>query len=505
MRVRERVAVLDDAQLAAALIPRTGFVDEVEVEPGVFARADGAPYRREIRHEPTGDGNHRVTQRVEADLDIPYWGWMFEPIFMQQLGKIAGPDEPLPIWFPPVGLDAHGTATLAKLGVIAAVLGYVGVALTQTVTYAAGEFGANKGAQGLTLAFVRLDVLLSLPLAFLADRRGRRFLVVHGTAAACVLSALGALAPNLWGLGGAQVLTRGFSSACVLALGVMVAEEMPAGGRAWATSLMAMAGFFGAGVCIFALPVADLAEWAWRGLFVLPLAALPLVRRVGRGLHETHRFVVHVEQRSAPVSRWDVLRSHRGRFFLMAASALLLSMFTTPASQFQNEFLRTERGFSGAEITLFVVLTSVPGGLGIVGGGWLAERGRRLVGATATFVGVGATIGMYYASGVGLYAWSAFASLVGAAAIPALGVYGAELFPTEARSAANGGIGVAGRLGSVIGLVAAGQLGDRIGLPRTFLYLSVGPALLCLLILLAYPETAHRELEDLNPEDAPVD
>lgn len=504
MRTRERVGVLDDAQLANALLPRTGFIVEVELEPGVFGATDGTPYRREVRSVPTDDGKHRVTQRLEVEWSIPYWGWLFGPIFTLHLAKIMGPDDPTPIWFPPGGLDEDAIATLAKLGVIAAVLGYVGVTLTQTVTYAAGEFGATKAAQGVTLASVRLDVLLALPLAFLADRRGRRFLLVNGTAAACVLSALGALAPNLWALAGSQMLTRGFSSACVVALGVMVAEEMPAGGRAWATSLMAMAGFLGAGLCLFALPIADLADWAWRALFVLPLLFVAPTLSVGRGLKETHRFVAHVAQRVEKVRAWDVLRTHRGRFFLMAASALLISLFATPASQFQNEFLRNERGFSGTDITLFITLTSIPGGLGIVAGGWLAERGRRVVGAVATFVGVGATVGMFFTSGLGLWAWSAVASTIGAAAVPSLGVYGAELFPTEGRSAANGGIGMAGRIGSVIGLIIAGDLIDRIGFPRTFLYLSAGPVVLCLLILAFYPETAHRELEDLNPEDAPL-
>ena len=45
----------------------------------------------------------------------------------------------------------------------------------------------------------------------------------------------------------------------------------------------------------------------------------------------------------APTDRvWDVLRSHRRRFLLLASSAALLSLFATPASQFLNEFLRTK-------------------------------------------------------------------------------------------------------------------------------------------------------------------
>ncbi|MDP9020888.1 MAG: hypothetical protein M3N25_08830, partial [Actinomycetota bacterium] len=54
-----------------------------------------------------------------------------------------------------------------------------------------------------------------------------------------------------------------------------------------------------------------------------------------------------------------------------------------------------------------------------------------------------------------------------------------------------------------IGLLVAGHLSDRLGgLGPALAVLSLGPAVLAVLVLAAYPETAHRELEELNPEDA---
>ena len=87
-------------------------------------------------------------------------------------------------------------------------------------------------------------------------------------------------------------------------------------------------------------------------------------------------------------------------------------------------------------------------------------------------------------------------------AIPALGVYGPELFPTGQRGLANGGLQVVSVAGSSLGLLAAGWLADRFdALGPAMAILAVGPALLVLLVALWYPETAHRELEDLNPSD----
>ncbi|MDQ3570771.1 MAG: hypothetical protein M3396_09175, partial [Actinomycetota bacterium] len=118
--------------------------------------------------------------------------------------------------------------------------------------------------------------------------------------------------------------------------------------------------------------------------------------------------------------------------------------------------------------------------------------------------GVGATVLMYLSSGWPLWAWSVTGSILGAATVPALGVYGPELFPTSLRGRANGLIAAPARLGSVAGLLVVGHLAassDSLG-PAMAL-LALGPAVLAVAVVVAYPETAHRELEELNPEDAP--
>jgi hypothetical protein len=41
------------------------------------------------------------------------------------------------------------------------------------------------------------------------------------------------------------------------------------------------------------------------------------------------------------------------------------------------------------------------------------------------------------------------------------------------------------------------------GFGPAFALLAAGPATLAIVVLAAFPETAHHELEDLNPEDVP--
>lgn len=474
------------------MTPRDDVVVEVSGAPGRFSAAAGPfhTYRRTV--DPAPDGG--VTEVIEYELAPLVWRFPFGLLYRRAL-RHAPPPGTRPFWAPPETADAVAATTIGALCTLAVVFGYLGTLLTQTITFAADEFGSSKGQQGATLAAVRIGVLGAVALSALADRRGRRTVVLGAAAAACLVSALGAVAPDLFTVGLSQAVVRGLTTAGAVMLAVIGAEEMPAGARAFAVSLVTMAGALGVGMCLWVLPLADVGEQGWRLLFALSLLGLPVVRHVARHMTESRRFVVtHAEVGMA---------GHGRRFWLLAGSALLLSLFTAPASQLMNEFLRDERGFSAARISLFTLATNTPGAIGIVVGGRLADtRGRRLVGAVGVAGGVGLTVAMVLSGGWPMWALSALGAVVGAATVPALGVYGPELFPTSLRGRANGVISILGVTGSVIGLLVAGYLSDRWGgLGPALAVLSVGPALMAVLVLVAYPETAHRALEDLNPED----
>ena len=99
--------------------------------------------------------------------------------------------------------------------------------------------------------------------------------------------------------------------------------------------------------------------------------------------------------------------------------------------------------------------------------------------------------------------FSAFGGgFIGGIAYPALAVYRAELFPTGNRGRAAGLLTASALLGGIGGLLLVGQLLDRgqsygqvIGL------VAIGQIAVVLIVLTRFPETAHRELEELNPED----
>lgn len=487
--------VVDDDGLAAWLRPFDGLVRERDAGGGRFELDEGPfrRYERTVTVEPAGDGRHRVRSVADFKLAVPYVGRL---VARPVAAWLKRPGAPRPWWGPPDRLDARAATVLGTLCGAAIVGGYLGTSITQTITYAAEDFGhTGDRPQATALAVVRVAVLLSLVLVAAADRRGRRLLLVGSAVAGVLFAATTALAPSLTVYTGSQILTRGCSTALAVLITVVAAEEMPSGARAFAVSVLGMCGALGAGICVMALPLADVDDGGWRLLFVLPLLGLPLLRDVWRTLPESRRF-------GAPHPDSQVA-GHGARLGLLATSAFLLNLFTAPASQLQNEFLRDERAWSALTISAFTIATNTPGGIGVLVGGRLADvRGRRVVGAVGLVGGIGGTVAMYFSGGWTIWLWSLLAAIVGGATLPALGVYGPELFPTGLRARANGLIAVAAVCGSAIGLVTAGVLSDELGgLAPALAILSIGPALLAVLVLLRYPETARLELEDLNPED----
>lgn len=495
-----RRARLGPDDVEAIRAPRCGLIEERADADGSFSAVRGpvASYCRRVSVASGADGAVEVTQTVEYRLAVPLLGWLVGVPVRRRLTRIA-PDNGPPWWGPPDVLDAAATAALTGLLTLATVLGYLGTLLTQTITYSTKEFHVGTAGEGVALAVARADIVVALALVALADRRGRRSVALGGAAAGCVLTALGALSPSLAWLTASQVLARGFVTSATIASSVLLAETMPKGARAWAFGVTAMAAAVGAGTCVVALPITGLGVRAWRVLFVAALLWLGLVAVARRHVVESERFELH--RHDSPGARPPVDRS---RLALLAAANFFLMAFVTPASEFQNEYLRRERHFSPSRIALFVLVTVFPGAIGIVVGGRLADtRGRRVV-ATASVIGVTLFgVAAFSIGGWPMWVTTALAATTGSAVTPALNVYGSELFATGRRGAANGMLTAAGRAGAVVGLLTVGGLSQALGkFGPAFAVLSIGPVLLVVLIVTRFPETARRSLEELNPGDA---
>jgi MFS family permease len=501
---------VNDAVLAGLRVPRDDLVREKRQELDRFTLAHGpfTCWERTLRVEPvagdTGPGLHRVVETIDYRAAVGVW----RPLFAWPLRR-AVQRRRTPWWAPPDRLDTRAATVLSLLACIQVVDGYLGTVISQTITFAADEFDRGDTAQGVTLATVRLGIIVALAVVALADRRGRRRLLMATALLAVVVTALGALAPGLWFLGGTQLVGRGLTTGMGILIGVFAAEELPRGSRAYGVSVLALSASLGAGMAVWVLPVADIDPRAWRSVYLVPLLAVPGLVAVGRRLPESRRFSANTGDAPSSIgpkndSNHDVRRRiERRRLLLLAVAAFLVLVFAAPASQFQNDFLKDHRGFSASGITLFTLLTTTPAGIGVFLAGRAADtRGRRGVAALGLLGGTAFVVAGYHATGALMWGSTLAGSILGSLTV-ALGVYGPELFSTRNRARANGLVVTLGVAGSATGLLLVGMLSDRFGsYGPAFTVVAIGPVLAAVLVLGWFPETARVELETLNPSDA---
>jgi MFS family permease len=365
------------------------------------------------------------------------------------------------------------------------------------------QAGLSATELGVGLAVVRLASAVALPLSGLADRVGRRPMLIVTAAAGLAITMLAAASPGYWWFVAIFALGRPLLSTTNALAGVGAAEETSATDRAGAVALV-VAGY-GVGAGLVAV-VHGLGESAlgFRGVFLLagvPLVAVAFVRHT---LVESDRFSVTAVRpdRPAPVIG-AVGRAYRGRLAVVLVIVLAVSLITGPANSFIFVYAQNVLKVSGPATAAMVVVAGAVGLVGLVVGRWLADRlGRRptvalmmlCMSVFGVFTYSGSRVALFLGYELGVLAASTFA--------PAAGALVNELFPTAVRASVAGWNVLAGVVGAVVGLVvfgAAAQVGTRFDGTRAGLFTFL-PALAAIALFLLLPETKGKEPEDLWPE-----
>ena len=455
------------------------------------------------------DGRHLVTYRGS----VPYFHWMWAPFLRRRARRVeaaadAGVDLPVdsPWWAPPVVQSPEQTSGAAAIALIALATGYAGGAgglLTQTLPYAAKVYDASDSALGVGLAVVRAGVVLALLVGPLADRLGRRRFAARAATAHCVAAAVIGLAPTFGVYIGAHVLLRCLDAALTVALFVLATEVVPARNRTTIVSLLALASGGGSALAVVAIPVAAAGHGGLVAAYALQLLALPFVLSAVRRLPESHRFEAHARERHG-LRELLAARDVRGRVGLLGAAVFLSSLFFAPLTEFFNRYLDDVHGLSPGVIVVFLAVTSAPAVPALLIGARHADmRGRKRVGVPLGALGVVAYVGFLVAGGVAIWPLAAAASAFASASGVALVVYGPEMLPTRVRAAGNNAILAMSVTGSAAGLLAAGALGDSIGIGHAVAVLAPFPLAAVAIVALRLPETAGRELEETSGEEPP--
>ncbi|NDA37652.1 MAG: MFS transporter [Acidimicrobiia bacterium] len=378
---------------------------------------------------------------------------------------------------------------------------YANTLFTQTVAYAAQDFAISEQGQGIGAAIIRWGVVFSLPLAALADRIGRRRLIIFCAFGAPIITALGGLAPSFTILVATQTIGRPLALVLTILIGIVATEEMSRDARAWAISVLALAAGFGAGFAFAALPLADLGSDSWRYIYAISLAWLVIAFILLRKLPETTRFIERHDKHLEHATHID-----KSRLATQSLVAIFGNVFIAASSVFQVRYLRDVRDYSAVMVTAFTLLTGTPASIGLLIGGRVADsRGRRILSAITFPLGAILLTGAFSFSSAPMWLASLAGGVCLGLAYPAMAVYRGEMFPTLHRSFASGVIMTASLIGGSIGLVGAGYFLNRdISYGVVMSWLSIGPIIAGVLVFATFPESAHRELEELNPEDVVI-
>ena len=400
---------------------------------------------------------------------------------------------------------------LALLALASVPFAFVNTLFAQTVSFAADDFERSDSQIGLGAAIVRWGVLIVPPIALAADRIGRRRVLVAAAWAAPLIAALGALVPNFEWLVATQVVARPLALVINVMILVVLTEEMSRESRARSVGLVAIASSVGAGVAVAALPLADATPEGWRYVYALSLAFLPVAYVLQRNLRETSRFVRAHSSNPAvggtprpAVTQGAVLaaRMSRTRLASQLAAAFFTSVFVAAASVYLVNYLRDVRDFDALGVSVFTIVTAAPAGIGLIIGGRIAdERGRRVVGALALAAGSIFVVVSYSTAGIAMWLAEIVGGILLGVSYPALAVYRGEMFPTARRGTGAATVTAGGLIGGSIGLIAAGRLLDSgWSYSAVMGLLALGPIAVALLVVVTFPETAHRELEEISPD-----
>lgn len=464
------------------------------------------------------DGGTRVELRAERPGPVPYFEFFFRPISwwlarrrMRHLAAsitaratAAPPPPPLrrhPL-APPVTFSDDDVRMLATVAAVATVAAFGASLFSNNVDFIGDAFDVSNRSLGVAGAVTRVGILLSLVATALADRQGRRRLLLVSLAGVSLASGVSAISPNLAVLTGAQLVARGFFNAALTVAAIAAVEESPEGGRAYTLAMLTLATGVGFAFATVLLPLGDLGPEAWRLSFVANAAFLVLLPRLSRDLKETLRYRRVEAGHTARGRLGDVLRAaHRKRFLLLVAAGLLTQVLAAPSAQFTNRFLGDEQGFSGLDITVFRTVTSaLPPIVALFIGGRLAESwGRKRLAVPGKILATVATMLFFVSTGPTLWILGTVQVFLASLIAPALAAFGPELFPTQIRGTANAYLLVAGVCGSAIGLVGVGALSDTTSLGTAIAWAGLAPIVSAVLILPFLPEASKRDLDVVSP------
>ncbi len=355
--------------------------------------------------------------------------------------------------------------------------------------------GLSGSMLGLGLSTLRAASLLALPLASLADRRGRTAVLRRALVAGLLVTALAALSPAYWFFVACFAVARPLLGATTTLVQVVTVELSIRAHRMRLLAAMTAGTAIGSGLSALLHGLIRGTD-SFRWLFALALVPLALVAPWTGRLPEPR-----VRPGEHPMAHLgEVGHEAAGSVVRVAVVAFVIGVATGPAGGFTFVYGEGVLRMLPRSVSLLVVVSGAAGLVGLVAGARLsATLGRRAAVAVGTLVTALASA-YAYSGGRGAFV-AGYVVGIGAGGIlaPSMAALATEVFSHRYRATAAGWISVAGVAGAVAGFALFGYVSDAVpasvatGLrvPALVTFLPLLPALW---VLRGLPEGRDLEL-----------
>ncbi|MCA9547135.1 MAG: MFS transporter, partial [Myxococcales bacterium] len=240
------------------------------------------------------------------------------------------------------------------LGVATFFEGYDFMALAQILPNLRADLGLSRFGAGVLFAVANAGTVVAWPLVRVADRWGRKRVLVITIGGYTAATLASGLAPDVYTFGAAQFLARVFLIGEWAVSMVYAAEAFPADRRGHVIGVLQAFSSLGAIVCAGVTPLLLQADWGWRTVYFVGVIPLLLLAWARRGLQETERF----EQLQRDGGGEPARRSpfaifhgpHRKRVLQLGLIWFLTYACSNTAISFWKEFAVGDRGFTDGQV-----------------------------------------------------------------------------------------------------------------------------------------------------------
>jgi predicted MFS family arabinose efflux permease len=361
------------------------------------------------------------------------------------------------------------------------------------------DLGVAERDLGVFIAYARLGALAALPFALLADRVGRRRLLLATIIGFTLCSVASAFATNWHAFAGLQFASRAFTAADEMLSVVVILEEVDKRRRGWAVGVLAAFGGLGDGLAAAFYPLSKGLPGEWRALYVLAVLPLILIIFLRRNLKETNRFA---KVASNGQVEWKnlvaTLTSERRKLLALLLVSALYHVPIAAALSLMSKFLQEQHDYSRAQVSVLFIIAGAFALLGNLVGGSLTDKIGRRAGFALVCVMMTLGFGMFYSAPTVLvpYAWgfALFAFLASHAIFLAMA---GEAFPTVSRATVASLMLAVGALASAAGLLVEGWVYAKFESHATGVLWLVPSFLVAGFTALKFlPETSGKELAE---------